>query len=540
MQSSPLERARAASPLVLPKALRTMRLKAHFQEEKRGEKGLAALFPQTFGRPALELVPGEGPPSKPLRVGVVFSGGQASGGHNVLTGLLDGLKALHPESRLIGFLGGPGGIVEGHSREITLEESAPYRNSGGFDLLGSGRTKIEKPEQFAGALRTVQALKLDGLVVVGGDDSNTNAALLAEYFLAEKVATRVVGVPKTIDGDLKNDHIEISFGFDTACGVYAEMVGNIARDALSAKKYTHFIKLMGRSASHIALEVALRTHPNCTLIGEEVAAKRQSLAQIVEMLCDVVESRAKAGKNFGLILVPEGLIEFIPEVRSLIQALNALLGDPEQQKKVDSFTLLEEKRRALKLPQKEGELLASLPEAIQFQLLKDRDPHGNVQVSHIETEKLLIELVQRALQGRGVKFSPVSHFFGYEGRAASPSFFDAHYCYALGHVAAALVQAGVTGYMATVRGLLERPEEWHVGGTPLTAMMDLEQRSGKLKPVIRKALVELEGAPYRQFAQEREQWKGSESYLSPGPLQFFGPAEIVERRPLTLQLEARR
>lgn len=479
------------------------------------------LFPHTYGRPIMEgreEIHEERHGA--LTVGVVFSGGQAAGGHNVISGLYDAMHQLNKESRLIGFLGGPSGIIENKTIKLTQEQIAPYRNQGGFDLIGSGRTKIDTSEQLEASLKTVQELDLDGLVVIGGDDSNTNAAILAEYFLNKGCKTVVVGVPKTIDGDLKNEFVASSFGFDTAAKIYSEMIGNIARDALSAKKYYHFIKLMGRSASHITLECGLSTHPNITLIGEEVAQKKMTLSQVTKMIADVVVQRAEMGKNYGIVLIPEGLIEFIPEIRILIQELN-IESDKEK--------LTPESRHCFEI----------LPDEIQEQLLMDRDPHGNVQVSLIETEKLLIHTVQEELKSRSFKgkFAALSHFFGYEGRSGFPSNFDTHYCYSLGHVAALLVQHGLTGYMTCVGNLKNEVENWTISGLPLTMLMNIEMRKGKKKPVIQKALVDLKGKPFAFFAQHRGDWAIEDQYRFTGPIQFFGEWDIANAISLTLQLE---
>jgi diphosphate-dependent phosphofructokinase len=530
-----LETLLQKQPLSLPDLLKEPKFARLSQGERKEPsqdvEELRRLFPKSFGQPLLSVVKGSERSSSAKRVGVVFSGGQASGGHNVIAGLFDTLKKLHPESRLFGFLGGPGGIVSGSSKELTAETISSYRNMGGFDLIGSGRTKIESAEQLTASLKHVSDLKLDGLVVIGGDDSNTNAALLAEYFLAHNSQTSVIGVPKTIDGDLQNAHLAISFGFDTACKTYAEMIGNIARDALSAKKYTHFIKLMGRSASHIALECALQTAPNVTLIGEEVAAKGQTLASVTEEIVSVICKRAELGKNYGVVLIPEGLIEFIPEVKKLISELNNL--SPELLK-------LSWEGIKPKLSAPSASCFESLPLAIQKQLLLERDPHGNVQVSLIETEQLLIELVRRRLsqlQKSGEfkgKFSPLHHFFGYEGRAAYPSHFDANFCTALGATAALLIDEGVTGYMSCA-GNLHRPlAEWTLSGLPLTMLMNIEMRHGAPKPVIQKALVKLEGKAFARLKQNRQKWALEECYTFPGPIQYFGPAEVIETLPLSL------
>ncbi len=486
------------------------------------------LFPHTFGKPLLkaELSP-EKRGSKPLKVGVVFSGGQAAGGHNVIAGLFDALTILHPQSSLIGFIDGPSGIIAKKYKPITGELLSHYRNLGGFDLLGSGRTKIETEEQLRASLQTVTDLKIDGLVIIGGDDSNTNAAILAEYFTKEKCPVKVIGVPKTIDGDLKNAQVAISFGFDTACKIYAEMIGNIARDALSAKKYTHFIKLMGRSASHIALECALKTHPNLTLIAEELGERQASLASIVEQIADLIEKRSKEGLNYGVILIPEGLIEFIPEIKELFSALQGIGA-------------ISEEEAPSRLSSKMGQLFQQLPLEIRRQILTDRDPHGNIQVSLIATEKLLIALTARELkerEKRGTykgKFFPIAHFFGYEGRCGFPSSFDCNYCYSLGYMAALLIDEGVTGYMAYVENLKEPAAAWTGGGLPITSLLHLEERVGKLKPVIRKALVDLKGSAFALFAKEREKWAIEDAYLCPGPIQFYGDPALTDAVPLSL------
>lgn len=468
-----------------------------------------ALFPQTWNQPLVHFKKGKKMPIV-QKVGVVLSGGQAPGGHNVIVGLRD---ALSEGSELFGFLGGPSGILEKKYKK--LNDLEHYRNSGGFDLIGSGRTKIESEDQLANAMDTAFALELDGLVVIGGDDSNTNAAVLAEYFKKHGCPTTVVGVPKTIDGDLKHEYIEVSFGFDTASKVYSEMIGNICRDALSAKKYYHFVKLMGRSASHLTLECALQTQPNFTVIGEEVALKQLSLKQIVAAIVDLIVKREN--KDYGVILVPEGLLEFIPEMKSLIEDLNA--G---------------------KVSERSKKTLESLPEEIQQQLQLDRDPHGNVQLSHIETEKLLIEMVKEQLKERSDyrgKFNAIAHFFGYEGRCSYPSNFDANYCYALGFVAEALVANKCSGYMAIVRNLYAAVELWQPGGLPLTQLMHIEMRKGKEKPVIAKRHVDLEGAPYQHFLQNRNEWGMEDVYHFPGPIQLFGPSEICDATTITMSME---
>jgi pyrophosphate--fructose-6-phosphate 1-phosphotransferase len=490
---------------------------------------LKPLFPKTHNLPILKGHKGAERVSRPLRVGVVFSGGPASGGHNVVAGLYDALKMLHPTSRLFGFLGGPAGIISNTHLEITENVLDPYRNQGGFDLLGSGRIKIETAEQLHSSLVTMQNLQLDGLVVIGGDDSNTNAAILAEYFLSKDCATKVIGVPKTIDGDLRHAYLEISFGFDTACKIYAELIGNISRDAISARKYYHFIKLMGRSASHITLECALSTHPNMALIGEEIASKKTTLEALTQEICDLICKRSSQGKEYGVILIPEGLIEFVPEVGTLIKELTPLAG-----------LKIEEVRP--KLSSASLQCFNALPEEIQKQLLFDRDAHGNVNVSAIATESLLINTVSKELKlrkQRGVykgTFNPLAHFFGYEGRAGFPSSFDCHFCTALGMNAALLIDEGVTGYMSCVQNLTRPVKEWQIVGMPLTALMHLEMRKGQLKPVIQKALVDLNGKAFHTFSQARNSWAVENAYRFPGPMQFFGPSELTDTFPMTLSL----
>lgn len=503
-------------------------------------------FPLTFNQPILNFHKAAHAQYDTLRVGVVFSGGQAAGGHNVITGLFDALKKLNQHSALIGFRNGPIGILENSHIEITEEILASYRNQGGFDLIGAGRTKIETPEQLKAAKATVDWWNLDGLVIVGGDDSNTNAAVLAEYFLANECKTHVIGVPKTIDGDLKNEFIEVSFGFDTATKTYSEFIGNILRDSLSAKKYYFFIKLMGRSASHIALECALQTHPNLTLISEEVEAKGKTILDITREICDIIHERSLLGKDYGVILIPEGIIEFIPECKQLIKELNTLLNpDKSHQQKIEALSTHEEKVSYVLqlLSQASANCLKSIPSDIQMQLLLDRDPHGNVQVSKIESERLFIETVKKELKQRKEEgkylgsFSAQPLFFGYEGRSCLPSNFDSQYCYALGHVAALLVASGATGYMSCIRNLCRPVEDWMIAGIPLITMMHIEERKGKLKPVIRKALVDLEGKPFQVFREERDRWLFLDEYFYPGPIQFFGPSEVTDRVPVTLELE---
>ena len=544
---SPIQKARLAYAPKLPAALRAganvkceegPKQKAFADTEK-----IEARFPNTSNMPVLTFGAGNGAAAKPVNVAVILSGGQAPGGHNVIAGLFDGLKSLNPASKLYGFKGGPSGLTDNKYIEITADFLAGFRNTGGFDMIGSGRTKLETPEQFEKAEANCKALGITAIVIIGGDDSNTNACLLAEYYKAKNAGIIVVGCPKTIDGDLKNAFIETSFGFDTATKVYSELIGNIERDANSAKKYWHFIKLMGRSASHIALECGLRTQANITLISEEVAAKKQTLDQVVTTIADSVAKRAANGENFGVALIPEGLIEFIPDFKVLIAELNDILA-----KDAEAYGAITEndKKAAFilgKLTEKSAAVFASLPMEIKMQLTMDRDPHGNVQVSRIETEKLLTQLVKAKLdgwkkEGKFVgKFSTQTHFFGYEGRCSMPSNFDADYCYSLGFNAAAIISTGKTGYMSSVRNLIAPADQWIAGAIPLTAMMNMEHRHGEDKPVIKKALVELDGAPFKMLAANRDKWAVETSYVYPGPIQFFGPSEVADITTITLALE---
>lgn len=501
------------------------------------------LFPETYGMPLITFDKTEKKTMTPVHVGVILSGGQAPGGHNVISGLYDGLKFLNSENRLFGFLGGPGGLVDNRVKELTGDLIDAYRNTGGFDIIGSGRTKLDTEEQFEEGLKNLKALGIKALVIIGGDDSNTNAGILAEYYKKKNAGVQVIGCPKTIDGDLKNEMIEISFGFDTATKVYSELIGNISRDALSAKKYWHFIKLMGRSASHIALECGLKTRPNVTLVSEEVEEKGMALADIVEEIAETIVNRSGNNENFGIVLIPEGLIEFIPEMKALIGELNDVMA--HKASVLDKQENQAEKREvvASALTEKAADLYTSLPEDIADQLIMDRDPHGNVQVSRIETEKLLIEMVTerlKELQDEGVykgKFSTQSHFFGYEGRCAAPSNFDADYAYSLGYTAAALIGAGKTGYMSSVRNLTDSASKWIAGGVPLTMMMNIERRHGQDKPVIRKALVDLNGKPFKTLEKNRSRWAVNTSYQYPGPIQYFGPDHVTDQRSETLTLE---
>ena len=504
------------------------------------QEEIKKLFPNTYGLPLVEFVPGEAHSYAPMNVGVILSGGQAPGGHNVISGIFDGIKRLNPANRLYGFLLGPGGLVDHKYMELTAEIIDEYRNTGGFDMIGSGRTKLEEVSQFESGLKILRELDIKALVIIGGDDSNTNACILAEYYAAQKAGIQVIGCPKTIDGDLKNDQIETSFGFDTACKTYSEVIGNIERDANSAKKYWHFIKLMGRSASHIALECALETQPNICLISEEIQQKGLTLDDIVTDIAQVVAARAEKGNNFGTVLIPEGLIEFIPSIERLISELNDVLSSA-------AYTEAQPKDRIEwllgNLTKENAATLASLPRTFADQLTGERDPHGNVQVSLIETEKLLSSMVAQKLQKMKAegkyngKFSALHHFFGYEGRCAAPSNFDADYCYSLGVSASQLIANGKTGYMAIVKNTIAPAEQWIAGGVPITMMLNMEKRNGAMKPVIRKALVDLEGKPFKTFAAQREEWKKNTCFVYPGPIQYFGPSEVCDRTTVTLQLE---
>lgn len=545
MKKSALQKARASYQPKLPIAL-TGPVKAVLGKATQSvanQEEIQKLFPQTYGLPELHFEKNLNPaPGHPINVGVILSGGQAPGGHNVISGLFDGIKRIHRDSRLFGFVMGPGGLVEHKYIELTASIIDEYRNTGGFDIIGSGRTKLETKDQFDRGLEILKELKISALVIIGGDDSNTNAAVLAEYYKQVGAGVQVIGCPKTIDGDLKNDLIETSFGFDTATKVYSEVIGNIQRDCNSAKKYWHFIKLMGRSASHIALECALQTQPNVCIISEEIEAKNLTLQYVVNQLADVVAARAAEGNNFGTVLIPEGLIEFIPAVGRLIAELNDLLAKEEK-----AFAALDRETQRQwvieHLSADNAKTYEALPEGVARQLTLDRDPHGNVQVSLIETEKLLSEMVvQRLEQMRAKgkyngKFSALHHFFGYEGRCADPSNFDADYCYALGFNAACLINAGVTGYMSSVRNLVKPAVQWIAGGIPITMMMNMERRHGEMKPVIQKALVKLDGAPFRKFAAHRRDWALNTCYVYPGPIQYFGPAEVCDQPSLTLQYE---
>ncbi len=535
--------ARAAYQPKLPQGLRgNVSIKEGAPTESVGDQAeIKALFPHTYGMPLVEFVQSsEKKEYAPMNIGIILSGGQAPGGHNVICGLYDELKKQNPANKLYGFLMGPGGLVAHKYMELTDAVIDEYRNTGGFDMIGSGRTKLEETDQFEAGLKIIRELDIKAVVIIGGDDSNTNACVLAEYYAAHNYGVQVIGCPKTIDGDLKNEQIETSFGFDTACKTYAEVIGNIQRDANSARKYWHFIKLMGRSASHIALECALQCQPNVCIVSEEVEEKNQTLDDIVTYIASVVTKRAANGNNFGTVLIPEGLIEFIPAMKKLIAELNDLLATPEA-----AEVAADEQRVWIlkKLSADNAAIYESLPEGVAKQLTMERDPHGNVQVSLIETEKLLSEMVGKKLkvwaaEGKFTgKFAAQHHFFGYEGRCAAPSNYDADYCYALGTSAAQLVANGKTGYMAIVKNTTAPAEEWVAGGVPITMMMNMERRNGKMKPVIKKALVRLDGAPFKEFAAHREEWAEGTCFVYPGPIQYFGPSEVCDQCTVTLKLE---
>ena len=544
MEISALQKERAAYQPKLPKALQgAVKVKEGASTKSvDNQEEIKKLFPNTYGMPLIEFVPGENADKKKINIGVILSGGQAPGGHNVISGLFDAVKNLNSENRLYGFLMGPGGLVDHNYIEITAEFLIQYRNTGGFDMIGSGRTKLEEEDQFEKGLKIIRELDINAIVIIGGDDSNTNACVLAEYYAAKKYGVQVIGCPKTIDGDLKNEQIETSFGFDTATKTYSELIGNIERDCNSARKYWHFIKLMGRSASHIALECALETQPNICLISEEIEAKDMTLNQVVENIANVVAYRAKQGNNFGVVLIPEGLIEFVPAIGRLIQELNDLLAAHGADYK-DLDKEAQRKYIIAHLSKENAATFETLPEGVARQLSLDRDPHGNVQVSLIETEKLLSDMVgvllaKWAKEGKfDGKFAAQHHFFGYEGRCAAPSNFDADYCYALGTSAAQLVAAGKTGYMAIVKDTTSNANDWKAGGVPITMMMNMEKRNGEMKPVIRKALVELDGKPFKAFAAKRDEWAKNTEYVYPGPIQYWGPTDVCDQTTKTLKLE---
>ena len=542
MEKSALQLARAAYQPKLPKALQgAVKVKEGAPTQSvDNQEEIKALFPNTYGMPLIEFEQSDVANTAKMNVGVILSGGQAPGGHNVITGLFDTIKKLNPENRLFGFILGPGGLVDHQYMEITEDFIDDYRNTGGFDMIGSGRTKLEKVDQFEKGLEIIRELDIKAIVIIGGDDSNTNACVLAEYYAAKKYGVQVIGCPKTIDGDLKNDQIETSFGFDTACKTYSELIGNIERDCNSARKYWHFIKVMGRSASHIALECALQCQPNICLISEEVEAKGMSLDDIVAYIANAVAQRASDGNNFGTVIIPEGVIEFIPAIKKLIAQLNDVLALPEA-KEISRDEQVDFAKSHL--TEENLKVFNSLPVGVARQLALDRDPHGNVQVSLIETEKLLSTMVAQKLEkmkkeGKYVgKFGTQHHFFGYEGRCAAPSNFDADYCYALGTSAAQLIANGKTGYMAIVKNTTAKTDEWKAGGVPITMMMNMEKRAGEMKPVIRKALVELDGAPFKEFAAHRDEWARKTAYIYPGPIQYWGPSEVCDQPTMTLALE---
>ena len=542
MEKSALQIARATYQPKLPKALQgPVKVKEGAATQSVGnQEEIKARFPNTYGMPVVEFVPAESENREAINVGIILSGGQAPGGHNVISGLYDGVKSLNKESKLYGFLMGPGGLVDHKYIEFTDEFIDEYRNTGGFDIIGSGRTKLEKEAQFESGIEILRKLNIKALVIIGGDDSNTNACVLAEYYAAKKYGVQVIGCPKTIDGDLKNEQIETSFGFDTACKTYSELVGNIQRDCNSARKYWHFIKLMGRSASHIALECALQCQPNICLVSEEVEAKQMSLDDVVDYIADIIARRAEDGNNFGTVLIPEGLIEFIPAIKKLIKQLNDILTDPET-KEPRVFPTADDQIAYVNktLTAENLAVLQSLPADVARQLCLDRDPHGNVQVSLIETEKLLSRMVGKRLEEtkRAPKFNAQHHFFGYEGRCAAPSNYDADYCYSLGYNASRLISNGKTGYMSVIRNTTAPAAEWIAGGVPITMMMNMEHRNAEDKPVIRKALVELDGAPFKFFAAHRDVWARETRYVYPGPIQYFGPSEVCDQCTKTLALE---
>lgn len=546
MNQSPLQKARYQYSPKLPGMLRNgiseiCVKEGNATQSVADQEKIAALFPNTYGEKEITFEKGENTSAaKKQVVGVILSGGQAPGGHNVICGLYDALKATSKENVLYGFKNGPIGLLEDSYVEFDDAYIDAYRNTGGFDIIGSGRTKLETEEQFAVAAKVCEKHGITAIVIIGGDDSNTNAAVLAEYFAAHNTGVQVIGCPKTIDGDLKNEDIECSFGFDTATKTYSELIGNIERDANSAKKYWHFVKVMGRSASHVALECALETQPNICLISEEVAAKKQSLSEIADYIADAVEKRSANGNNFGVAIIPEGVVEFVPEFKALIAEINELLAG----NKTEEFNALgswEEKYAFIEkgLTAESMAVFAILPQTIQQQLFLERDPHGNVQVSLIESEKLFSALVKDKLTERGFtgKFNALHHFFGYEGRCAFPSNFDADYCYSLGYNAFMLIQYGYNGYLSKVSNLSKPAEEWVAGGMPITKMMNIERRNGEDKPVIKKALVELDGKPFKYFEANRDTWAVETAYTYPGAIQYYGPTEVCDLTTRTLALE---
>ena len=501
------------------------------------------MFPDIFGKKVVAFAKSDEKIDKEINIGVILSGGQAPGGHNVISGLFDALKACNANNKLLGFLGGPAGLINGEYIELTSDIIDQYRNTGGFDIIGSGRTKLEKDSDFEKVKKVSEKLEVGAVVVIGGDDSNTNAALMAQYFLKNQVSIQVIGVPKTIDGDLKNEMIETSFGFDTAAKVYSELIGNIQKDAISAKKYWHFIKLMGRSASHITLEAALQTHCNYAIISEEISINNVTLDELIEDLCKMIIERSKVNKNYGVVLVPEGLIEFIPEMNKLISELNVILAENETYFK--SLNTFDAQQQFINhhLSKESSFTFSSLPTDIQLQMLDDRDDHGNVSVSKIETEKLITELCMtrlNELKAKGDyagKFSPQHHFLGYEGRCAAPTNFDYKYCYALGQGAFHLINCALSGYMVYVKNTHLSTSKWIPGGIPITMLMNMEERKGLLKPVIQKALVLLDGKPFLAYKEKRVEWQMTDDYRFPGPIQYFGPKEVCEEPSITLKLE---
>ena len=549
MDLSPLQIARYSYQPKLPTMLKAdiNKIEAVYgnkTESVADQDKIKALFPNTYGMPEINFKEGKSSAEdKKHVVGVILSGGQAPGGHNVVSGLYDALKKANKDNVLLGFKNGPSGLIDNDFIVFTDEYINEYRNTGGFDIIGSGRTKLEKEEQFEVVAKVAKEHDLNAIVIIGGDDSNTNAAVLAEYFAAHKCGIQVIGCPKTIDGDLKNDEIEISFGFDTATKTFSELIGNIERDANSAKKYWHFIRLMGRSASHIALECALETQPNVCLISEEIEKYEMSLSEIADSIADSVVERSNRGMNFGVVLIPEGLVEFIPEVKLLIAEINEIVALEAKE-----FSKLKEAQDKIafihkRLSADSDKVFSILPEDIQGQLLMDRDPHGNVQVSRIETEKLLSSIVEKKLEERKAngsykgKFNALHHFFGYEGRCAFPSNFDADYCYSLGYNAFLLIQNGFTGYLSSIRNLYRPATEWTAGGMPITKMMNIERRGGEDKPVIKKALVDLDGGPFKYFKEHREEWKVGTCYTFPGAIQYYGPESVCDLTTKTLALE---
>ena len=542
MKKNVLQQARAAYLPKLPKSLQgTVKVKEGKPTQSvDNQEEIKELFPNTYGMPLIEFESSKPSKMAKMNVGVILSGGQAPGGHNVITGLFDTIKRLNPENRLFGFILGPSGFVDHDYIEITEELVEDYRNTGGFDMIGSGRTKLDKEEQFEKGYEIVRELDIKAIVIIGGDDSNTNACILAEYYAAKNYGVQVIGCPKTIDGDLKNDQIETSFGFDTACKTYSELIGNIERDCNSARKYWHFIKVMGRSASHIALECALQTQPNICLISEEVEAQDLTLDDVVTYIANSVARRAEKGENFGTVIIPEGLIEFIPAIKNLISELNDVLAMPGAHliSRIEQIDFVKQQ-----ISDENLAVFNSLPTSVAHQLALDRDPHGNVQVSLIETEKLLSSMVATKLERwrkTGMfngQFATHHHFFGYDVRCAAPSNFDADYCYALGTSAAQLIANGKTGYMAIVKNTTAPAEEWVAGGVPITMMMNMERRNGKRKPVIRKALVDLEGVPFKTFAEQRGEWSKNTCFIYPGPIQYWGPTEVCDQPTMTLALE---